>query len=262
MTVERDGHGGDDRNDPLMAVITGEPLPDEARADAALLAEHRSAEADVALLREQLGIIGAALTEPAPGTTAPRTDSPHSARSPEHVPARRPRRHRPLRVARTGLAVAAAVAVFVGMGWLVSRSGLGDADAAGGSSADSAVESSQKSAGPLGSAAYLSCTRLLAEGKVTKVVPVPGTGQERVTLDVTRSWIPAGEDAADKATFVKGEDAVFGAPRHLRAGDQVLVAVPRRGAAADFWFVGEEDIAPQRRAIDRALPQARSSACG
>jgi hypothetical protein len=251
VTVEHDGHGGYDRDDPLMAVVTGEPLSEEARADAALLAEYRSAEADVALLREQLGIIGHALgSEPA-------------AAAPQPAPLRRPGRRRPLRLALTGLAAAAAATVFIGMGWLVVQAGAGaDDSAAGSKAADSAAEdSSHKSVGPLGSPGYLACTRLLAEGEVTDVVPVPGTDRERVTLDVSRSYIPAGKDGADETGFVKGDDAVFGAPRHLRVGDHVLVAVPRHGDLADFWFVGEEDIAPQRTAIADALPEARSMSC-
>ncbi|MGF0171542.1 hypothetical protein ACQF36_13840 [Streptomyces sp. Marseille-Q5077] len=78
MTAENEGRTGRDGYDEgrggvdaLMAAITGEPLTDEARADAAFMAEHRSAAADVALLREQLGIIGHALTEPMPASPAP-----------------------------------------------------------------------------------------------------------------------------------------------------------------------------------------------
>lgn len=81
MTAEHDGHegregrdeqGGDDGMDALLAVLADEPLSDEARADAAFMAAHRSAQADVALLREQLGIIGDALAEPPKAATADR----------------------------------------------------------------------------------------------------------------------------------------------------------------------------------------------
>ncbi|ANP55084.1 hypothetical protein J2Z21_003436 [Streptomyces griseochromogenes] len=48
--------------DALMAAITGEPLPEEAGEDTAFLAEHRSAEADVAVLRERLSWLAEALT--------------------------------------------------------------------------------------------------------------------------------------------------------------------------------------------------------
>ncbi|MDI1456438.1 hypothetical protein NHG22_21835, partial [Streptomyces sp. ATE26] len=64
-------HGG---MDALMAAITGTPLPPRAQRDPALLAEHRSAEADVAVLREQLVRLAEVLTgepqQPAPGATA------------------------------------------------------------------------------------------------------------------------------------------------------------------------------------------------
>ncbi|GGS45497.1 hypothetical protein [Streptomyces cinerochromogenes] len=59
------GHGGRgeyDGMDALMAAITGDPLPEEARRDPAFLAEHRAAEADVAVLRDQLSRLADALT--------------------------------------------------------------------------------------------------------------------------------------------------------------------------------------------------------
>ncbi|QIJ66534.1 hypothetical protein G7Z13_12075 [Streptomyces sp. JB150] len=251
-----------------MAVLTGDPLPDAARTDPALLAAYRSAEADVALLREQLGIIAHALTEPetepgpqsepGPASRAPARPETVPAPAPAPRPSRQPSR-RTLRRVRNGLGLAAALAVFLGMGWLVVRAGQGVDDAASGA-ADKGAGSAQKSLGPLGSPAYLACTRLLVEGTVTGVAPGPRGGEERVTVDVIRSYRPAGATGGE-ATFVTGDAPAFGAPRSLREGDHVLVAVPRRGEAADLWFVGEEDIAPQRRAIAEALPRARSTTC-
>lgn len=78
--------GGDDA---LMAAITGEPLPPDAGADAR--GEYRSATADVALLREQLNLIGGAL-----GGTVPE-DRPAPAPAP--APARAPAPRRPFRLA-------------------------------------------------------------------------------------------------------------------------------------------------------------------
>ncbi|MFJ9832567.1 hypothetical protein ACIRU2_14415 [Streptomyces sp. NPDC101169] len=52
-------HGG---MDALMAAITGDPLPPDAHDDPALLARRRSAEADVAVLRDQLVWLAEALT--------------------------------------------------------------------------------------------------------------------------------------------------------------------------------------------------------
>ncbi|MFD9092340.1 hypothetical protein [Streptomyces collinus] len=61
--------------DALMAAITGDPLPEEALRDPAYVAEHRAAEADVALLRDRLTRLADALTAENPGerpTPAPR----------------------------------------------------------------------------------------------------------------------------------------------------------------------------------------------
>ncbi|HZF90045.1 hypothetical protein [Streptomyces sp.] len=255
MTVEPDGQDGSGRDDPLLAVVTGEPLSEEARADAVLLAEYRGAEADVALLREQLEVIGLALSAEPASRPAPRP----AARP---VPSRRSgRRPRAVRLALGGLVAAAAASVFVGLGWLVAQSGTGDDAMSGAKAADSAGEASaHESTGPLGSPAYLACVRLLAEGTVTGVAQVPGTGRERVTLDVTRSYRPAG-GGGRTTSFVKDDEPAFGAPGRLHAGDHVLVAVPRGGTDADLWFVGEEAIAPQRQAIAEALPRARTTPC-
>ncbi|MFE6526804.1 hypothetical protein ACFVON_34340, partial [Streptomyces sp. NPDC057794] len=67
--------GGADR-DPLMAALTGEPLPEDAGPGAR--AEHRAARADVALLREQLGLIGDALADA--GEAARPPGAPRAAR--------------------------------------------------------------------------------------------------------------------------------------------------------------------------------------
>ncbi|RSN31724.1 hypothetical protein DMH12_38615, partial [Streptomyces sp. WAC 04229] len=68
-----DGHAGHDGDaggyDALMAAITGESLPPDA--DPGDRRAYGSAAADVALLREQLGIIGTALSGPPPVLRAP-----------------------------------------------------------------------------------------------------------------------------------------------------------------------------------------------
>ncbi|MGW2945156.1 hypothetical protein ACWDAF_25905, partial [Streptomyces sp. NPDC001226] len=91
MAAEYDGA------DALMAAITGEPLPEAARADAEFMAGHRAAAADVALLREQLSAIGDVLAAPPAGAPSPVT-----ARS-------RPRAPRPARPVRRGRALGIAV---------------------------------------------------------------------------------------------------------------------------------------------------------
>ncbi|PZH02124.1 hypothetical protein C1I97_21925 [Streptomyces sp. NTH33] len=248
MTAERDGA------DALMAAITGEPLPDEARADAAFLAGHRAAEADVALLRQQLGVIGDALA----GDTRPR-------RKP--VPAARNRRR--VRTAALGaLAAAAAATVLSGTAWLVTQSGgVADsgASAASGTSADkeSGAKADSSAGSPFASPGYLACARLVAEGEVTDVERVPGAaGRERITLHVTRSYKPA--KTAGEITFVLGESA---GPKSLHKSDHVLVALPRHAASpdhadhADHVVVGDAPIARERDRIARALPEARELGC-
>ncbi|MEV7996440.1 hypothetical protein AB0O67_32505 [Streptomyces sp. NPDC086077] len=244
MTVEHggyDGRGdGSARVDPLMAVLTDEPLTDAARADTAFMAEHRSAAADVALLREQLGILGAALTQ--------EPERPAKAPAPVGV---RPQRRRLPALALGAVGVAAAGAMVAGLGWLLVEAG-GRAAETSGASADSA-QSDSKTVGPLGSVEYLACTRLVAEGEVTRTWPVPGTGQERVTLDVTRSHKPA--KSPGEVTFVIPTSA------GLDEGVEVLVAVRRGAASPDFWLVGQDAIAGQRPLLTETLSRAGTTPC-
>ncbi|WP_155057031.1 hypothetical protein [Streptomyces blattellae] len=241
MTAEHNGA------DALMAALTGEPLTDEARADAAFLTEHESALADLALLREQLGFIGDTLAaEPAKQRTGKPAPVRHRGRG-------------TLRVALGGLAVACAAALFAGMGWLVVQSG-GSASDSGAGSDSAASEDAGKASGKAESASqsgagYLACARLVVEGTVTAVEPVPGTAQDRVTLDVTRYYKPArGED---EIVFVMSEDVD---PR-LSKGDHTLIGIPRDAASPDIWTVGEKAVARERAWITRALPESRTLTC-
>lgn len=212
----------DNGTDALMAALTGEEPSGGDRADAAFLREYRAARADVAVLREQLGLIGDALARDAVVR--------------QSAPARAPRdRHRVRRFAHGALAVAAVATVLAGMGWLVTRAGGAGEDS--GASADKAAAPSAGSA--LGGPARLACTRLVAEGDVTDVEPVPATaGQERVTLHVTRSYKPA--KAPADVVFVLGEGLV---EKGLHKGDRVLVALPEGSAVADRVVVGAREIA-------------------
>ncbi|MFF0199431.1 hypothetical protein [Streptomyces sp. NPDC005017] len=271
MTVEHDsfdgGEGFDgDRPDPLMAVLTGEPLPVEARADAAFMAAHRSAEADVALLREQLGLLGEALAgpvgEPLAGPVGEAVREPvvEAPKSPAPRPAavRTPvRRRRPFVLAVRAVGVACAIGVFSVTGWAVLRAGggVGASSDAGSKAAASDDKSASEAQADMSAPGYLACARLVAEGDVTAVDPVPGTARDRVTLRVTRYLKP--DKGRAVVTFVMDRDSD---PR-LRVGDHALVSIPSGSAAPDVWSVGDQDVARSRAWIDEALPQSRAMAC-
>ena len=238
-----------DGSDALMAAITGERPPEDA--DAALLAEHRRAEADVALLREQLGIIGDALAE-----------ETHPERTPAAVRAPRDWR-RARRFAVGSLAVAAVATVLSGLGWLLVQANSG-VDTMSGGSADSAASKADRSAeagSAFSSPGYLSCTRLVAEGEVRAVEPVHGSaGQERITLDVTRSYKPeeSKEKSKKEVTLVIEEETLRKA---LHKGDHILVAVPPQSTVPDYVIVGEKPIARERAGLIRALPESAGVTC-
>lgn len=233
-----DGHGspqgyGGDGLDPLMAVLADEPLPEEARADAAFMAGHRAAAEDVALLRRQLGILADTLARPAePPAPIPLPLSPPRPRA---------------RFAHRALVAAVAALVLAGgTGWLVTRAGSGEA----GGSLDSG---SAKSAGIGGGAAgtYTACARLVVEGDVTSARLIPGAGQHRITLSVTRYYKPdpGSAQAKPELTFVT-DDRTDPAPR---AGEHILAGFSGREATPDLWLTDGAEIADQRAVILREL---------
>ncbi|MFK0280145.1 hypothetical protein ACIQVL_06675 [Streptomyces sp. NPDC090499] len=248
------GHGGDPGDpgepggtDALFAVLADEPLTAEQRADPAFMAEHRAAGADVALLREHLGIIGDTLAAPPP--------------RPEPRPrpvGRRPRQHRSLRALGLAGALAAAFAGAVfGIGWLAANGGAGSLSS--GASSDKAASA----AGPAGQGGkeqaggpgYLACARLVVEGTVTGVRQLADSGEERVTLRVTRAYKPA--QTADEVEFLldSGTDA------RIRTGVRLLVGITAGQQVPDRYAVGEQQIAAERSWIVRDLPASRTMTC-
>ncbi|MFI6038799.1 hypothetical protein ACIBBD_32635 [Streptomyces sp. NPDC051315] len=237
-----------------MAVILDAPLSEEARADPVFMAGHRAATADVALLREQLGVLADALTEP--------------AEQPVHRPAPpapvHPPRRRLLPLALRTVGAAAAGALVVGAGWLVVQVGRGAADIGASRSVDDSAAADEKEAAsgaaadsPLGDPGYLACeARLVVEGEVTDVERVPGSTQERVTLRVTRSYKPE-QQAAPEVDFVMERDM----DPLLAEGDHVLVGLAQGSASPDVWAVGAADIAAERSAIARAAGRTDGVTC-
>lgn len=247
MAAEQHPGGYDDGYDALMAAITGEPLPPDAGADAR--GEHRSATADVALLREQLHLLGDTLGEPV------------AQERPRAVAAPPPRRRRPFRPAVGVLAAACAGVLVTGLGWLVVQGGSGASDDAASSAADkSAARPSSPSAGQeaavvFGTPRYLACARLVAEGTVTAADPVPGAARHRITLRVTRAYAPE-ESTGTATTFVLDDTLARLAP-----GDRVLVGALRDRPTADTVITGGRNIATARTWITASLPESRTLTC-
>ncbi|MGW7729729.1 hypothetical protein [Streptomyces canus] len=231
MTEEHDGL------DALMAAITDEPLPESAAADPAFLAEHRSAQDDVALLREQLRIIGETLTE-APPAAKPVPPRPSRAR------------HRARTFAFGTLAVAAVASVVTGLGWLLGHGGADNL-----SSADSG--SSKAEAGVrFGSPSYLACAVTVAEGEVTAVKELPATGELQVTVHVSRYFKQTRD--LDHLTYLV---SAYDLPEPLTKGTRVLFGVPQGSPSPDHWVVGEQGIARERAWITASLPESRGLGC-
>ncbi|MBB6420732.1 hypothetical protein [Streptomyces sp. AK010] len=274
---DKDGHDqGRHDEAALMAVITGEAPGDDALADDAFMTAYRSATDDVTLLREQLGLISRALTGPEPTADPGRAADPEGAADPEpgggstsasvtplapHRTRTRSRtgtRSRPLAVALKGLVAAVGAGLVIGMGWLAVQSGdLGAGSDQGGSSAadSSAGRPHTEGGAKLSGAGYLACARVVVEGTVSAVEPVPGTGQDRITLDVTRYYKP--DKGRGQITF----PLETGAVPLLRAGDHMLVGISGDETHPDTWTTGEKEIARDRAWITEALPASRTFPC-
>jgi hypothetical protein len=233
--------------DALMAAITDEPVPDETRADAAFMTEHRKATADVALLREQLGIIGNALAEP-PAQPSPAT-TPAAARP-------SPTRRRAFRYAFGSLAVAAAASVVAGLGWLIATGGSSATSSAGDGGSAQKSGANAEAGTRFGSPHYLACMRLVVEGKVASVERLVDGVQLRVTVDVVR-YYKQDDHRPERLTYVI--DDTF--ERGLVVGDQVLFGVPEGDAVPDHWVVGEAAVARERAWIQASLPESRKLGC-
>lgn len=280
--------------DALMAAITGEALPREARRDPGFLAAHRAAEADVAVLRGQLAWLAEALTGDVSGEETrqeagagvcgeparpPRPAQParpprpaqvsRSARRPRAAvrppgPGRRPPRpgrpsgrRRTLRFALGSLAGGAAFALVAGFGWMVTHGSGGAGGEAGTSSAAKSVRTPATDAGPPADPALeLACSRLVVEGTVTRVEPGGSSPWSRVTLTVLHSYKPA--HGPGEVGFLLGG----GARPAPRTGQHVLVTVGAGNEKASLWAVGDARVAVGRAWITEALAASRHTTCG
>lgn len=278
MTAGHESAGEYGGMDALMAAVTGEPLTEEARRDPGFLAEHRAAEADVAVLKEQLTWLAEALTgERATENEAAPEESPRPAPRPSGVvrpvrAGRRPPRparpgrpsgpRRALRIAFGSLAGATAFAVVAGLGWLVTHSGASDDNSAT-STAKTAGDSAAKYSGdggrPSDPALDLACSRLVVEGTVTAVEPQKPSPWSRITLTVIRSYKPAYQPPHGPARVSFLLDG--GAKPAPRTGQHVLVQVGMGQQNASLWAVGDTRVSVNRAWITEALPRSRHLTC-
>lgn len=161
-----------DAVDALTLAVTDTPVPDAVRDDERFMAEHAAALADVAVLREQLRVVGETLARGpegeararaegqgrdrgTQGRTRARPEERPRARSegrpptaplpapapvlPPATPFRQPGAAR--RRAVLALAAALAAGLFGGLVWLGANAGTGDGDMAGGGDAKHAAPS-------------------------------------------------------------------------------------------------------------------------
>jgi len=257
--------------DALLAAVTDEPLPEGARHDARFMAEHRSAVADVALLREQLRMMGDALAGEAPvsGGRASRTGAGPGSRPgptagvPSRAPAprwppkeagpRRPRRYRRFAGTALGtLAVTAGTALLGGLVWLGTQ---------GGSDGTAPADASAEEESGAGSSAHAPgmdpvCAKVLAEGTVRSITPAED-GNVNLVLEVERYYRPE-QSVADHPTI-----AVTLPPSargDLRTGTYTLVRVPVHATDRPDWETGP-GIGEVREEILAGLPEARGLKC-
>lgn len=292
----REGPGAEyDGVDALMAALSDEPLPEPARRDPAFLAARDAAVADLAVLREQLSLIGDALagaggavpaareaaarpgrrpdTDAGPGRDTAPASPDSKGPGPENAPpalltglpsrsgdgpadAGGPRgARRPRR--RTAKVVLGGLVAAAAAGLVL---GTGWLVTQGGGTADSAargVAADSKEA-EAGSAAFGS-PRYLACARLVAEGPVTAVEQVPGGAGVERVTVGA-------SRYYKGEGEVTflrdtaGEPP-LEPGDLVLVGMPAGGERPDTVIAGEPGIAPERARIIAALPTSHALTC-
>ncbi|MFD6432414.1 hypothetical protein [Streptomyces venezuelae] len=237
--------------DALMTAITDEPVPDEALRDPGFAAAHAAAVADVALLRERLGAVGDALASAGPG---PEPEVPK-----ERVVPLRPTRgasRRFLTVALGAVAATVAAAMVGGLAWLAVDAGPGggDSDKADTASGKSRPGADADADADLSAEGFVACSRLIVEGTVAAVDPVPGGLQDRITVDVSRYLKPT--SGKPTVTFPMDQEVE---PR-LKKGDRVLITIDEGSAEPANWAVGKERDR-LRAMILKALPASKKIKC-
>ncbi|MFJ4768368.1 hypothetical protein ACIP88_04490 [Streptomyces uncialis] len=198
-----------------------------------------------------------AVPVPAPAPAAPRVPRP----APRRPPGRRDGRRKGRRFAVGVSALTCVAALAAGVSWLNATGGPG-------TSSESAKEVGEPATQPLPSDAdrkgdgsgslspegFVACSRLVFEGTVTRVEPVPGAPRDRITLDVERYYKP--DKGPGRITLTMDRDID---PR-LTPGQRTLISVPKGEDHPDNWATGE-DMAELRESVVKALPGSNTIGC-
>ncbi|MFF8602547.1 hypothetical protein ACF065_21455 [Streptomyces sp. NPDC015232] len=250
----------DEGMDPLMRVLSDEDLPEAADRDPEIAA----ARADVAVLREQLALLGPLLAGDAPRGDAPAGSAPESVApepvTPQPVAARV--RGRGRRVLAWTLAASVVLAVGgVGVAYRVAHSG--DVDGVGGSA-------------KLTPEAHVACATDIAEGTVARVEPLAEEGGLRVVLQVEHRYKPASGERRLVFRASDSPDSEAPAESYFRVGTRMLVVVSRfadegpltfREGAAPPGEIGDDvgevrdELEYGRKWIEGAMPGASGLEC-
>ncbi|MEW1758538.1 hypothetical protein AB0393_18755 [Streptomyces cyaneofuscatus] len=207
-------------SDELMAVLMAGPAP-EGEAEAAA---YRAAERDMALLREELGLLGDLLAREEPGAAPP----------PVAVARSRPRWRRPGVLALAASAAVLAGAAGVGLFWTAARP------------ADDGMAK-------LTEAGIVSCARVIADGTVTAVEPA---GERlRVVLTADR-FLKPDAPGTDRVEFLVPRSEAAGFP----PGVPMVVSVSRFEDEPVMGFRGDGR-AEAWEWMAAALPESRSTPC-
>ncbi|GHJ90814.1 hypothetical protein SNE510_03330 [Streptomyces sp. NE5-10] len=242
------------QRDPLAAALFPEDGPPGAGDDP----EVARARADVALLRERLGVLAAALTaepspaepvRPEPAEVVPAGPAPAEAVPAGPVPTGPGRESAAARPRRRGRAAAWALAACVALGalgtggaWLAARPGTTD-----GGLLDSGAETKRTPGG------IVACATDVAEGTVVRAEPL-AEDEVRVVLRVERRYGPRGAGAGE--LVFRGWAAEPSS--YYRPGTRMLVVVsrfPDEGVLTfrqDMEPPGEpgEDVGPARDELE------------
>ncbi|MFF2534693.1 hypothetical protein [Streptomyces cyaneofuscatus] len=208
-------------SDELMAVLMAGPAP-EGDAEAAA---YRAAERDMALLREELGLLGDLLAREEPGTAPP----------PVAVsPSPRPRWRRPGVLVLAASAALLAGAAGVGLLW-------------------TAAQPADDGLAKLTEAGLVSCARVIADGTVTAVQPAGA--RLRVVLTADR-FLKPDAPGTDRVEFLIPRNEAAGFP----PGASMVVSVSRFEDEPVMGFTGGGR-AEAWEWMAAALPESRSTPC-